>query len=211
MRLYWTCRTLISSSPDQLLESCKSSLRLPSVSAADAPPPPSVILFTLSKNLPPETLTAATRYLRTQCDQAVGCLSDPFGSSSTDETFSASLAWWTPLADERCRILPFRSTIAARPAIALGREIIPSQDRTKDEAGLEHFAAGEGKSTKWSDIWARDNVSGEVPEALQDLPYAEPPELHLRRRVDVELHTDPKPSLRSSSSPLLLPSPFWKA
>lgn len=164
-RRYWTACTIEAPSSANLLDRLKSRIQA-------YQSPPSALLFALSKDLPPEALTAAVTYLRAATPEPIGCLSDAIPGTDSSPRFGISLAAWVPDAqrDGGVSVVPFTSTVAARPSIQLGREILPSKEREKDEVGLSRLAV-EGASGKprWSDMWALDNPRGEVPEALQDL------------------------------------------
>lgn len=130
-RSIWTCRTLISSSPDSLVQALPK--HLPS-SAAAAAAAASTTVYALSKNIPSKLIKQARSSLDN--DKSVGVLSEQLppqlvahlapdqAASGRNMTgpFSIAVATYTP-RDKDHKMLTFKSTVQGRPNIALGREI----------------------------------------------------------------------------------------
>jgi hypothetical protein len=137
-------RTVVSDAPEELLEALPSSSNAQESSAA---------LFTVSRNVPGETLSKLVEHFQNFPSTAIGCLTN--GSEDGAGPYRLSYALHKSPQSVLEMVVPFRSSIAGTPKIALGREVGHLDKRVYD---------GE---------WAGDAATAaeDLPEALKQLEY----------------------------------------
>ena len=135
-------RTVVSDAPEELLEALPSSSNAQESSAA---------LFTVSRNVPGETLSKLVEHFQNFPSTAIGCLTN--GSEDGAGPYRLSYALHKSPQSVLEMVVPFRSSIAGTPKIALGREVGHLDKRVYD---------GE---------WAGDAATAaeDLPEALKQL------------------------------------------
>lgn len=141
-RNIWTSRTLVTNDPEKLVKALPSDAIISKSALA---------LFTISRNVPRDSLSALVKRFQGLPIPAIGCLS--LGSDGSSGPYSISYAFHQPPDDRLEMIVPFRSTIQGTPKIALGREV------GRMERRLETME------------WAGDDsvVPDELPEELRSL------------------------------------------
>lgn len=111
-RKIWTARTLVTDKAEDLLQAVPSNETLSKSNIA---------LFTISRNVPRDALSALVNRFQSLPMPAIGCLS--LGSDGNSGPYSLSYAFHEAPDDRLEMIVPFRSTIKGTPKISLGREI----------------------------------------------------------------------------------------
>lgn len=142
-RTVWTSSTLISSSPAALVD------RLSSLSPPSSPA--SVVIYSLSKNIPASLIPDIQSKLPQ--GPSIGAITELLPSSATShlapslelsedqEAFSIALATYQPVGNARA--IPFQTSLTGRPNISVGREIKqPSAEDDQVDAGFEAFLSG---------------------------------------------------------------------
>lgn len=194
--------TLFSSSPEGLLIALRSTLQGMLDSAARVGPAPGakpdgeganhVLLYAVSKSLPPAVLGEAVSLLRgappsTTSESPkpaaasaaqiarMGVLSDSIPASLLPVEATGSEA--TPgeqLHSVALSLLPgsvavpFRSTIPGRAQVQVGRW--PAQkDSWRDTGSRVDMLEEKGEERGWEEVWGRENVARTIPAELQDV------------------------------------------
>lgn len=137
-------RSVVTDSPEELLQA------LPAVNHAKDS---SAALFTISRNVPSPVLSKLVEHFQNFPSNAIGCLTT--GSEEGAAPYTLSYALHKSPQSTLEMVVPFRSSIAGTPKIALGREVGRLKARTYD---------GE---------WAGDAAveAESLPLALQQLEY----------------------------------------
>lgn len=171
----WLTRTLRSADAAHLLH--QASTLLPSI-ARESP----LLLFSLSKNIPPSTLSSLVSSFQSCTPANLGFLSSDGTSSSqstiarrsTEEKFHVSIA----AAPPSCRAVPFRSTLRGKPTIALGRELRPDLLKQREvtsqgqqQGGLQDHEGAffQNAQENWHELWGSTNHVHTLPQELQSL------------------------------------------
>ncbi|KAG0142924.1 hypothetical protein CROQUDRAFT_661866 [Cronartium quercuum f. sp. fusiforme G11] len=177
-RAYWASQTLVGDSSARLLEAIRQALpAVPEVVVPGTYRPP--ILFCISKHIPSSGLAELVEAFQDLLPayEPIGCLSDVLGLGSN--SYSVALARWSNEQLDGHRVISFRSSLASRSSITVGREIFPEQQRSKKDEELGraldsnfHLSFKDDPS-KWEELWSENNRRGEIPDELQSIPPAE--------------------------------------
>ena len=143
-----TCTTVIARTPAALLSHLG---RLPKVYTENP------LLFTLSTNIDSSELSTLVSRLTSLSSQTIGCLSAPL----EDHRISCSLASF----DKRYSV-PFRSTIAGRPAPQVGRwHSFREREQDASPGGVQPGGLP-GSDIDWEEVWGRSVQRGALPPEL---------------------------------------------
>lgn len=117
-RKLWTSRTVITDTPEDLLSALPSDETMSKSNMA---------VFTLSRNIPREPLSALVKRFQDLPVPAIGCLS--LGNDGNSGPFSLSYAFHESPNDKLEMVVPFRSNIQGTPKTAVGREVARTEKR----------------------------------------------------------------------------------
>jgi len=154
--VFQTCTTIIAKTPVALLSHLG---RLPKVYAENP------LLFTLSTNIDSSELSTLVSRLTSLSSQTIGCLSAPV----EDHGISCSLASF-----DKHYAVPFRSTIAGRPASQVGRwHSFRVRDQGSSSASLDGAQPGglPGGVIDWEEVWGRSVRCDVLPPELDTIRF----------------------------------------
>jgi hypothetical protein len=167
-RYLWTAVTLSSSSAEALEAAAVAQLSKHSNA--------SHVFAALSKSLPEKTLSSTVSLLREHHPSFLGCLCDSILDAPFQEPLLAhtvSLAFYEPSSSSKGAhtVVPFKSTIVGKPKIALGREIKPDMDYSRDAKAPGSDLTSLYPQEDWGKLWGYEGgEDGNVPE-LDGLEY----------------------------------------